>query len=75
MKTGDELLGVNNVDDYLHRPKVFEDTCLYDYFQMTERRKTTKKQRAEFNASLEERGDQSGDVDMPHVHKAGLAST
>ncbi|KAJ7111112.1 hypothetical protein C8R44DRAFT_530341, partial [Mycena epipterygia] len=32
MKTGDELLGVNNVDDYLHRPKVFEDTCLYDYF-------------------------------------------
>ncbi|KAJ7106603.1 hypothetical protein C8R44DRAFT_638319, partial [Mycena epipterygia] len=45
MKTGEEYLGVNNVDDYKHRPKAFEDTCLYDYFQMTERKKRTKKQR------------------------------
>ncbi|KAJ7088934.1 hypothetical protein C8R44DRAFT_649179, partial [Mycena epipterygia] len=38
VKTGEEYLGVNNVDDYKHRPKSFEDTCLYDYFQMTTRK-------------------------------------
>ncbi|KAJ7128338.1 hypothetical protein C8R44DRAFT_615646, partial [Mycena epipterygia] len=44
MKTEGEYLGVNNVDDYKHRPLIFEDTCLYDYFQMTSRKKRTKKQ-------------------------------
>ncbi|KAJ6618072.1 hypothetical protein B0H10DRAFT_1718056, partial [Mycena sp. CBHHK59/15] len=38
MKTDVEYLGVTNVDDYMYRPHAFEDTCLYDYFQMISRK-------------------------------------
>ncbi|KAJ7085893.1 hypothetical protein C8R44DRAFT_543779, partial [Mycena epipterygia] len=63
MKTGDKYLGVNNVEDYKHRPQVFEDTCLYDYIQMTTRKKRTKKQLAEFMESLREKTE-GEDVEM-----------
>lgn len=70
MKTDEAYLGVTNVDDYVHRPDWFEDTCLYDYFQMTERKKRTKKQISEFVKCLEDKG--SGDEQMDdHFATAG----
>ncbi|KAF8167001.1 hypothetical protein K438DRAFT_1492310, partial [Mycena galopus ATCC 62051] len=33
-----EYVGTTNVDDYIHRPSTFDNTSLYDFFQMTSRK-------------------------------------
>ncbi|KAJ7180413.1 hypothetical protein C8R43DRAFT_1117711 [Mycena crocata] len=50
-----ELVATTNVDDYVYRPESYEDVCLYDYFQMTSKRKRSKKQAAAFKESLKDR--------------------
>ncbi|KAJ7120525.1 hypothetical protein C8R43DRAFT_900707, partial [Mycena crocata] len=49
------LVATTNVDDYVYRPESYEDVCLYDYFQMTSKRKRSKKQAAAFKESLKDR--------------------
>ncbi|KAJ7112379.1 hypothetical protein C8R44DRAFT_577971, partial [Mycena epipterygia] len=67
MKTGDKYLGVSNVDDYVHRPQIFENTSLYDFIQMTTRKKRTKKQRADFEENDDWLDDDMIEVDEEHV--------
>ncbi|KAJ6629660.1 hypothetical protein B0H10DRAFT_1747427, partial [Mycena sp. CBHHK59/15] len=37
-KNGDGYVGTSNVDDYTFCSHSLENTCLYDYFQMAERK-------------------------------------
>ncbi|KAJ7306337.1 hypothetical protein DFH08DRAFT_720832, partial [Mycena albidolilacea] len=54
MKGKDCLVGATNVDDYVWRPSVFENTSLYDYLQMTTRVKRTPKQLVDFQKSVKD---------------------
>ncbi|KAJ7710908.1 hypothetical protein B0H17DRAFT_1123991 [Mycena rosella] len=65
IKSNEGYVGTTNVDDYKYRSLVFENTSLYEYFQMATRKKRTKKQMAEFITSLEEKP--GIDVDMPDI--------
>jgi hypothetical protein len=49
-----QYVGATNVDDYIHRPPSFETTSLYEFFQMTSRKKRTEKQKQDFVTSLAE---------------------
>jgi hypothetical protein len=49
-----QYVGATNVDDYIHRPSSFETTSLYEFFQMTSRKKRTEKQKQDFVTSLAE---------------------
>ncbi|KAJ7476502.1 hypothetical protein FB451DRAFT_1033107, partial [Mycena latifolia] len=50
-----EYVGTTNMDDYIYRPSIFAHTSLYEFFQMTSRKKRTKKQKQQFLASLADR--------------------
>ncbi|KAJ7694613.1 hypothetical protein B0H17DRAFT_1131914 [Mycena rosella] len=51
-KKGDQIVGVTTVDDYIFRPTEFENTSLFDYFQIVNRVKRTKKQYGDFMESF-----------------------
>ncbi|KAJ7655448.1 hypothetical protein B0H17DRAFT_956444, partial [Mycena rosella] len=54
-KKGDDIVGVTPVDDYTFRSPEFENTSLFDYFQMANRVKRTKRQYNDFMESLRNR--------------------
>ncbi|KAJ7279884.1 hypothetical protein C8J57DRAFT_1058443, partial [Mycena rebaudengoi] len=43
-KNADGFVGITNVDDYVHRPEVLRNMSLYDFFQVSERKKRSPKQ-------------------------------
>ncbi|KAJ7697000.1 hypothetical protein B0H17DRAFT_867553, partial [Mycena rosella] len=69
IKSNEGYVGTTNVDDYKYRSLAFENTSLYEYFQMATRKKRTKKQMVEFLTSLEEKP--GIDVDMPDIRIPG----
>ncbi|KAJ7248014.1 hypothetical protein C8J57DRAFT_1438014 [Mycena rebaudengoi] len=62
----DGYVGITNMDDYVHRPAALNKMTLYDFFQISERKKRTPTQFKKFIESLDENPlDQSeSDVDM-----------
>ncbi|KAK7007939.1 hypothetical protein R3P38DRAFT_2370624, partial [Favolaschia claudopus] len=44
MKGQTGYVGTTPTDDYIMRPKVLEDVCLFDFIQMTQRKKRTPAQ-------------------------------
>ena len=43
-----QIIGLSNVQDYVHRPLIYNNLCLYDWIKTCQKRKRTKTQQAEF---------------------------
>ncbi|KAJ7222667.1 hypothetical protein B0H12DRAFT_1031258 [Mycena haematopus] len=52
MKSTKSYVGETSVDDYTHRPKIYERCTLFDYLQISTRCKRTAADLAEFEASV-----------------------
>ena len=53
-KSGDKIIRINSIMDYLHRPEKYEFVCLYDWvrratkFKMSKRRAELQEREGEF---------------------------
>jgi hypothetical protein len=68
-----KIVGLSNVQDYIHRPCMYNSLNLYDWIRKVQKKKRTKTQQAEFNDKEADKYDQdmlnddeTDELDMLH---------
>ena len=74
VKSGERIVQLNKVDDYIYRPEHYSTKCLYDYLRATDVRRLPKSGRARTSAVLDDHDSEADSSSDSESDEADIPS-